>query len=213
MCHEKIKYVVENEIRQGPYIAWISKQQMLWGNGVHWGKCEDISTKAGLLRHAGVRRPSDDELLYQLKKWGICIQWPPPALNYLLNSVVRTKLIHPMLKGKGYTDLGFLYGKGYVTKDGKMDQRYSTGISGYFIYLRDDEFRQDQQTWLSEQDLWLRIQFRRCQDTFERAVMGQIESAKNKEKIGLRLLNYREFDELDAAVDQKYLTWNQGKND
>ena len=211
ICHQKIEHVIENEVRKNPYMAWVSKNQLLWNNGLsgqHWKETEGALGKS-LLDHAGVTRPSFEDLDVQVRRYGYCMEFPPRELPPILNNIVRSLFIKPMLLGKKYTDIRFLFGHGYIDKEGKLDPRYPTGISGYFFYLADGDYRSEQQEWLERQPLWLRLQFVRNTETYISVIMGQIKSGERKIPIGQKLLNHEEFRELDPKIEEKQITWHR----
>jgi hypothetical protein len=49
-------HVINNEVRAAPHISVISKRQLWFGNGPHFGNVEDFM-KQGLRANAGVKTP------------------------------------------------------------------------------------------------------------------------------------------------------------
>jgi len=207
---EKIEYMIEEEVRRSPYIAWVSKGQMMWGNGIHWKEAEGW-LKEGLFKHIGIIRPSDSTLQYQIAQYGYCMPWPPPSLPPMLGQVMRPDFVNQWVDGKKYTDLRFFWGLGYIDEEGKLIPQYGNGIAGYFIFLADPTFRKDQQYWLEDQPEWLRMQWVRCHDTYIKAVEYQIKTSQRKVIISQRLLGMEEYKELDAKIDDREIEWRKNR--
>jgi hypothetical protein len=208
---EKVNYVIEDEVRVEPFITWVSKGQIMWGNGRHWREAEDW-VKAGLFKHVGIKRPTDSTLEYQISQYGYCMPWPPPSFPPMLGKVMRPDFVNQWVDGKKYTDLRFFWGLGYIDEEGKLLDQYGNGIAGYFIFLADPEARKDQQFWLENQPEWLRKQWIRCFDTYIRAVDYQVKVSQRKILVGQRLLGVEEYKELDARIDDDKIEWRKKDN-
>ena len=196
----KIDWVVESEVMVAPYIAWLSKGQMMWGNGTHW-KGAPPEIQAGLFKHAGIRRPSRQVLAEQFKIYGYCMPWPVPAFPPMLGRVMRPDYVNQWVFGRKYTHLRFFWGLGYIDKNGKIKKEYGRGVAGYFIFLADPQFRPIQQQWLETQPEGLRKQWSLNSRTYIDAVDYQIKASQNKMTISQRLLSMEEYKQLDPKIE------------
>jgi hypothetical protein len=202
---EMTKYVIEHEVYMYPYIAWLSKGQLLWGKGTHWKESSSYLGK-GLLRHAGIRKPSQADLDFQTSRFGYCMEWPEPR-TWGLTGLVKSEFINKKATGKGFNNLEFLYGRGYIDEEtGKLDPRYSYGITGWFIMHVDSAYRQEQIEWLENQPEYIRTQYARCCSTFKDVIQQQIESGNKKAITNHYLLDQEVYKEIrDALKDRKKL--------
>ncbi len=196
-----IQHTLDHEVYLPPYITWLSKGQLLWGEGRHWKEAPSHLRK-GILKHSGIRKPSQGDLDYQKKRFGYCMEWPEPR-TWALTGLMKSEFINKKAMGTGFTDLEFLYGRGYINeKTGKLDPDYSYGINGWFVLHRAPEYREQQINWLETQPDYIRIQYARCCDTFVDVVKQQIESGHKKTLTNSYLLDqviYKEIrDELQS---------------
>jgi len=166
---------------------------------MHWKNAKDKWLKEGITKHAGITRPTNDELKYQIGEYGYCMPWPPPTFPPMLGQVMRPDFVNQWIDGKQYTDLRFFWGLGYVNEQGKLIPEYGNGVAGYFMFMADSPFREFQQQWLDKQPKWKRIQWARCNDTYISAVDYQIKASRRKMIVSQRLLGVQEYKELDAA--------------
>lgn len=207
---EMIQYVIDSEVYQPPYITWISRNQMIWGNGVHW-KSAPAHLKAGLMKHAGITKPSQADLNFQMRRFGYCLEWPNPWL-WELPSIMKSDFINKKAKGTGYKDLEFVYGFGYVDpKDGSLDPNHTKAICGWFILHTDKEqYFQTQTDWLASKkgtkDEFLLHQYNRVCSTHLSCVQQQIESGHKKSLINTQLLEQHVYKEIrEEMVRRKAL--------
>jgi len=201
---EMILWVFDNEVYQYPYITWISKGQLLWGKGRHWKNAPDY-LQAGILRNAGIRKPSQADLDFQQRIYGYCMEWPEPR-TWALTSIMKSDFINKKALGKNYSDLEFLYGRGYINeKTGNLDPDYSYGISGWFVMNTNKEYRETQIEWTGSQPEYIRAQYARCCRTFPDVVRQQIESGHKKAITNSYLLNQEVYKEIRIALENKHL--------
>ena len=199
-----IQYVLDNEVYSYPYMTWLSKGQLLWGNGVHF-KNAPPHINPGILKHAGIRKPSQDDLDFQKRKFGYCMEWPEPR-TWALTGLMKSDFINKKARGKKYDDLEFLYGRGYIDETtGKLDPKYSYGITGWFVMHTDPAYRQEQIDWLSKQPEYIRAQYSRCCQTFPDTVKQQIESGHRKAITNSQLLDQEVYKEIRDALNLQNL--------
>lgn len=204
IVHEMIQYVLDNEVYLYPYISWISKGQLLWGAGRHW-KEAPCHLQKGILKHLGIKKPSQMDLDFQKRRFGYCMEWPEPK-TWALTSIMKSAFINKKASGIQYDDLEFLYGRGYINeKTGKIDTEYSSGISGWFVMHGDSEYRQEQIEWLASQPVYVRAQYERCCDTFANVVQQQIESGNRKALTNSRLLDQDAYKEIRSSLKDRQL--------
>lgn len=201
---EKIDYVIKNEVRKFPYITWISRNQMLWGEGIHFKGAKEKTLRYGILDNSGVSKPSRFDLDYQKKKFGYSMNFPPDELKKIFTSVMKKRFVNESIKGK-YSDLFFLYGKGFIdSRAEKLIIEYGNGIFGYFVMLKDKEKREEQQIWLESQPIWLRLQWERCSNTYDSMLESKRKSAITMESTCSALIAFTPiYKELDSKLSKE----------
>ena len=205
-----ILHVIEEEVRKPPFITWVSKEQVCWGRGVHFGKWGHVYAE-GLYKHSGVSRPSHADLGYQKQRWGYCMVWPPRDIWDIPNHTVRNHFVKKMIQGRDYTDVGFFWGLGYIdSKTSKLDLSCTSGISGWFMFSKDEESYPVAQEWLTTQEEWLQVQWIRNCDTYFKSIQQQSESGRKKALINQSLLaSQTQWQKFKVSVDPKLLTWRK----
>jgi len=199
-----IQHVLDTEVYLYPYITWLSKGQLLWGKGRHWQSAPEYLQK-GILEHAGIKKPSQMDLDFQMRKFGYCMEWPEPR-TWAMTSIMKSDFINKKAANLQYENLEFLYGRGYINeKTGRIDAEYSSGISGWFIMHSDQEYRAEQIEWLSSQPVYIRAQYERCCNTFANVVQQQIESGNRKALTNSRLLDQDVYKEIRVALQDRDL--------
>lgn len=202
---EMIQYVVDGEVYNPPYISWLSKGQLLWGGNVHWKTAKKYLQK-GILKHAGIRKPSQSDLDFQIKRFGYCLEWPEPRC-WALTSLMKSEFINKKATGKGFTSIEFLYGRGYIDpKTSKLDPNCSNGITGWFILHSSEDVRDEQLNWIESQPKYIWEQYARCYNTFTDVVQQQIESGNAKAITNSYLLDQSAYKEVMKRLEQ-----NKGK--
>jgi hypothetical protein len=201
---EMILWVFKEEVYAYPYITWISKGQLLWGKGSHWKDAPEY-LQQGLLRNAGIKKPSQRDLDFQVRMYGYCMEWPEPK-TWALTSIMKSDFINKKALGKKYSDLEFLYGRGYINeKTGNLDPDYSYGISGWFVMNSDKAYRMEQIEWIASQPEYIRAQYSRCCRTFPDVVRQQIESGHKKAITNSYLLEQEVYKEIRSALQDRHL--------
>jgi len=220
ICIEMINHVLNTEVHNPPHITWLTKNNLLWGKGSHWADqdCPDY-LQEGLLKHAGIRKPSQRDLNYQMKIFGYCMEWPEPRC-WSLTNIMKSHFINSKSnynqelkarmnkKWKINSDyLEFIYGRGYIDqKTLKLDPDYTYGIVGWFVLHTAPEYREEQINWIKKQKPYIAYQYARNCDTFSSVVRQQITSAQNKQAINTDLLEQHVYKELrQRLVDEKVL--------
>jgi len=198
---EMIQHVIDNQVYCPPYITWLSKNQLLWGGNGHWEKAKTHLQK-GLLKHAGIRKPSQADLDYQMKRFGYCLEWPEPKC-WALTGLMKSEFINKKAKGDDFKSIEFLYGRGYINpKTLKLDPDCSYGITGWFIIHADKETREKQLNWLQEQKEYARMQYERCCRTFKDIIQQQIESGNAKAVTNSYLLDQVAYKEIREELQK-----------
>ena len=200
---DMVQHVLDNEVYNYPHITWLSKNQLLWGGNGHWKNCTDPQVSAGILRHAGIRKPSQQDLDYQQRRFGYCLEWPQPKVWDMVTSVVKTSFINKRATGEGFKSIDFLYGRGYIGADGKMDKDHTSGVVGWFIMANDPNVRRYQIDWVENQSIQIRGQWERCCFDFKSTVQQQIESGHKKAIINSYLLDQFAYKEIEQALNER----------
>jgi len=199
---QMIQYVLDNEVYSYPYIAWVSKGQLLWGAGRHW-KTAPGYLKKGLLKHAGINKPSQADLDFQKRRFGYCMELPEPR-TWALTGLMKSEFINKKARGEDYSNLEFLYGRGYINeKTGNLDPNYSYGITGWFVMHADPSSRNEQIEWLVEQPEYIRAQYARCCSTFKDTIQQQIESGNRKAITNHYLLDQEVYKEIRDELNNR----------
>src|SRR5262245_25283453 len=111
---EMLEFVIDQEVREPPYIAFVTKQQLAWGDGPHW-KAAPPYLKAGVRKNANVRQPSDADISRSERLYGYTALVKPTELfSKMFNVLVRQHIQMNTLSGKGFSDIRVLTGKGYI---------------------------------------------------------------------------------------------------
>lgn len=197
-----IDFVLDQEVYSPPYITWLSKNQLLWG-GNHWKRApEELTDLAeGVLKHAGIRKPTQGDLDFQKQRFGYCLDWPEPRTWGLVGDLMKRQFIDKKARGQ-FSEIEFLYGRGYVDEQGQLDPDYTNGIIGWFIMANAPEVRGQQVQWLKEQSVKVRGQWTRCCNTFESTVQQQVESGNRKAIINSYLLAQTTYKEIAAETEE-----------
>lgn len=199
-----IQYVIDTEVYSPPYIAWISRGQLLWGEGKHW-KDAPPYLKKGILKHAGIRTPGQGELDRQRRAYGYCMESPEPRC-WDLTGLMKSQFINKKANGKGFSSIEFLYGKGYIDrKTNKLDPFYSYGITGWFLFHADPEIRKTQLEWLENQPRYIVLQYERNCSTFKNMIKQQVNSGQAKAITNSYLLDQVVYKEIHHALIQRGL--------
>jgi hypothetical protein len=201
-----VDHVIEKRVERPPYITWVSKSQILWGEGFHFKNTINQDVKCGLCKHTRFKRPSNDFIISLHQKFGDTIHWPPPILMNMIQSVIRKNFINETVLG-GKSDLDISFGKGYITEDGEYKPEYSKAICGYFIMKADHEYRQEQQVFMDNATMWMKLQFYLTKSTYQQAVMSQLEGARAKILINEMLLEKKSHDEISVDINPELITW------
>lgn len=201
-----IDYVLEEEVYNGNYTTWLTKNQLLWGGNGHWKTCPDKYLQKGIYLHAGITKPKQDDLNYQKRRFGYCLEWPQPQCWDLVSSIIKKSYVNKKATGKDFASIEFLYGKGYIDAKGKLDPHNTKGIVGYFIMSANVNIRQTQIKWIQNQSIQIRGQWGQSTDTFISTVRQQVESGHRKAVINSYLLDQTVYKEIDAVVRPKQLS-------
>ena len=200
-------FVIENEVRSKPYISVISKRMMYWGNGPHF-KAGAEYIKSGLMKNMGIRIPKKSEVERARYHYGYeALQYPWSELNSVVNRVMRNKIQKNLLNGKGLNDVRVMLGRGYIKEDGTLDPNQTMGISVYVIFLADRDYRDHQNSWISDQPEWVRFQIARNQETHYDILFEKKKQASTLVIMNRKLIKQEEYKQLEPAVDRARLPW------
>ena len=214
VLEDMMLYIINNEVRNEPYMSYVSKRQLWFGEGLHFKKCTENHLKAGLRANAGVRIPKDTEIEKKNRFYGYeALVKPWKALNNLTNKVFRHSILLKTLKGEHLEDVRVLLGKGYVRKDGTLDPEQTKGISVYILFLADSNFRKQQNDWLRVQPNWMRYQVARNLHTHRDILINQRRVGQKIVRDSQKLLKQDEWQDLDPAVDPEELDWGEEEED
>lgn len=206
---DMVACVVNNEVRNPPYISLVSKRQIWNGAGYHW-KNEERYIKAGLMQNAGIRIPKDSEIDKKNRFYGYeALQKPWRALNNLSNRVLRKGFILKQFDGEKFEDIRILLGRGYIRADGTLDPDQTKGISVYVLFLANPKRREDQNEWLQDQPKWARFQVARNQYTHMDVIAEKLRAANKTVRDQRKLTKFLEWQDLDPAVDPNEYTWGE----
>ena len=208
---DKINYIIEDRVNVEPYVAWVSKNQLLWGSGFHFKNAPTDYLKSGLFKHAGLNRPTNSERLRWFKRYGFCQDFPPISLIDGIQQTIRDKFVlqsdDRIAKNNRYTHLKFLYGKGYVDEDtGEFVNVHHKYIYGYFIHQKDSIFADDIASYIVGNDKdcnWIRKQWENCSKTHLKMVNDQIKSGEQKALINSILIENDQHLQIDSKLDKK----------
>ena len=205
---DRIMYVVENEVRQHPYIAVLSKKQLYNNDGVHFKHASENGVKAGLLKHLNVRIPTKNKIEEAERFYGYpALTGPWSEMNAIVNRAFRNKILINTQNGHHLNDVRVMLGKGYINEDGTLDNNETSGISVYVLFLADREYREQQNEWIRNQKVWVKYQIARNQDTHASILIEKRKQANTLVKMNKKLLSQNEYKELDPSVDRKELPW------
>ena len=203
---DMLYHVIENKVRQKPYIAVISKKQLWFGGGYHFKNTPNYIQK-GLRANTGVRIPSKAEMDSAQMKYGYpALQTPFKELNRITNIAVRS-LEKLVVNGNELNDIRIMKGRGYVTNDGRVKKDETQGIAVYVIFLASHEFRNDQNTWIKQQDDWVGWQILNNQEDYPKLLAERRQAASAIVKLNRKLLQLDEYKELESGRDKSLIPW------
>jgi len=204
-----MRYLIDVEVRNKPYISIVSKKQLWFGDGVHFKHADDY-IKKGLRANAGFRIPTDIECEKKERFYGYpALQKPWKTLNQITNKAIRNKIQLETFKGKELEDIRLLIGRGYVREDGSLDPNQTKGISVYILFMADSQFREAQNKWIQSQPMWIRYQVVRNQHTHLDILKERQRAAQKTVSDNRKLINQNEWKELDSAVDMEQIDWSE----
>lgn len=202
-------HVIESQVREAPHIAVVSKKQLWFGEGVLFKDCPDPDVKDGLRKFLGVRIPTDVEVESKNLFYGYpALQKPWSYLNNITNPAIRQRISWRTIDGKELSDIRIVLGKGYIRKDGTLDPKQTKGISCYVLFFADSKMRPMQNQWISEQELWIRLQILRNQVTHRELLTEQKKRGSNIVRNNNKLLDHNEYLQLDPQLDREQITWD-----
>ena len=205
---DMIDWLIEDRVRQSPYIAIVSKRQLWYGNGM-WNKCPDPDLKKGLRVFLGVRIPTDVEVEKKNLFYGYpALQKPWSYLNNITNHAVRQGILWKVIDGGFYSDIRPVLGMGYVREDGTLDPSQTSGISCYVFFHSDLAFRELQNDWIKMQKDWVQLQILRNQMTHRQLLSEKQKAASTLMKNNRKLLLLTEYRELKVPIDRQKITWS-----
>jgi hypothetical protein len=199
--------MIEENVLKPPHIVMISRGVIEWG-GDKWFKNAAPYIHAGMKRNAGLTEPDLGFHKHCAYSYGTVFDWPPKPLINIINNVAKTRIINACSQDKDFDYLSYLYSRGFInSKTGKRDPARNLEIYVRFFFMRDPIYRPIQQTWLSNQDLYIRKQWRLAGDLFRQTVMGQVESGRKKQAINKQVLYRTEYLELNSGVSDDEIDW------
>ena len=205
---DRIIYVIENKVRQQPYIALLSKKQLYNNDGFHFKNAKDPGIQAGLLKHLNIRIPRKVKMEEAERFYGYpALIGPWGEMNNIVNRAFRNKILINTQNGNHLNDVRVMLGKGYINEDGTLDNSETTGISVYVLFLADREYRPHQNEWIRNQKDWVKYQIARNQDTHASILIEKSKQAKALVRTNKNLLTQNEYKELDPGVDRQALPW------
>ncbi len=205
VLEDMFMHVIDNEVRKKPYFAILSKKQLWWGEGVHFKNAPNYIQK-GLMRNIGLRIPKKTDLEKAEDYYGYkALVTPWTELNNITNNIMRHKILKATLNGLG--DIRVMLGKGYITKEGKLDLNQTQGISVYIIFLADIAYRNKQNEWIANQPEWMRFQIARNKATHYDILVEKQKSASTLIKMNRLLIKQQEYKQLEPAVDRAKIPW------
>jgi hypothetical protein len=208
VLEDMVTYVIENEVRTEPYISVLSKKQLWFGNGRHFGSARK-EVGAGLRAHLGIKIPSDIEVEKKRQFYGYdALVKPWGELNNITNRVMRNRILKRIIDAKELNDVRILLGRGYIRKDGTLDPKQTKGISVYVLFLADTAFREAQNRWIASQVEWVRLQVARNQHTHADILTEKKAAASSLVLINRKLLKQEEWKQLDPSIDRDLITWD-----
>jgi len=208
-----LDWIINDQVRQSPYITIVSKKQLWFGNG-KWKGCPDSDLKKGLRSSLGIRIPTDVEIEKKNFFYGYpALQKPWSYLNNITNHAVRRGILWKVIDGKEYSDIRPIIGKGYVREDGTLDPNQTTGQSCYIFFYADPIFRDSQNDWIKRQKDWVQLQILRNQMTHREVLSEKQKQASTLVKNNKKLLQLMEYKELEVPIDREKITWETSEED
>lgn len=219
---QKIEWVFEKEVYAFPHIAWISVNQLIWGEGMHW-KEDDCPKylKLGIMKHLKIYRASNNQRrAHKLRcKWEIPDL--PEDLYGAIKASVKSKIVNPILKREDYKDINPLWARGYI--DGEtvppvFDQTKARDLAGWFFYLNNPETFHGQRRHLETfegKNRNITCQFLYNSQVFDIQLRQQYAAISTK----LELLEFCQQDEFAShklirpKVSDEEQTWDNPEDD
>lgn len=214
---EKIDHVFFNEVNRGPFISWVSVEQLIQG-GTHWKKSKcDYEMSAGLIEHMGWKRGADWAREQWFKKTG----WDPGKLPYKFYENVRSFTKREILNNlvKNIDEIGILpfYTQGYIDPDDMVfDVSKSNAVSGYFFIKIGEMFTNTQNEWLlncfqhpKKRYIAIQYEYNRQAHVYKRRKQMNAASAKLDMLEAYENLNYRQTELVRIRLNKKYITWSE----
>lgn len=205
---DMIDWVIEDRVRQAPYIATISKRQLWFGNGT-WKNSPDPDLSKGLRGFLGIRIPSQAEIENKNMFYGYqALHGPWSYLNTITNHAIRAGLLWNTIDEKKYSDIRVILGKGYIREDGTLDPNQTKGISCYVLFNADPIFREEQNDWIRMQPDWIQLQILRNIMTHRELLAERAKSASVLVKNNRKLLALDEYKQLNVPIDREKIPWD-----
>jgi hypothetical protein len=209
-----IDHVIKNEVETGPFITWVSIEQLVWGAGRHWKNCDDPILRAGLLNHMGWRKGA----LWARAEWEKVTGWDPGELPFKfkedIRNYIRRIIINPLRENLEKAHIIPWYSPGYIDPNTlALDENHSGAISGYFFILKGEMFANTQNEWLYSQ--WdnsktkhIVVQFEFNRSSFHKSQRKQVNMALGKLEMAEKMLSMDlgQLDLIKFDLDKKYIT-------
>lgn len=214
VLQKKVEWVFDNEVYQKPHLTWISVGQTIWGNGKHWKDCDDECLKAGIREHLGIRKASNEARNRWANVWGWEVPEFPQSLYDTIKSIIKSKIINPMIFDEKYTGISPFYAQGYIdpkTDPPTFNSRYAKSIAGWFFYLNDPNIKKISEKYLTSlfdtKDAHIPFQWEYNKSGFPKMIRQQIASSSKKLDLVYQLEKYSGYKNIGLKIDQDLITW------
>lgn len=214
---EMVEWVIEREVNNSPYIAWLSIGQLQFGKGYHFKQMPG-QLGNGLNRHMGYRMGLPASEQTRRSFFNKCGWDPGPYPAHYLKSLktwINDEVIKKILQEKAYKGIAPLFGPGHYsvpTKEKpKPEFTQPRVIMGYFFAKEDEGVLKIQNDWI--ESCWgkpkmkhIPPQFEHCKPAMEKHARDQLLSAQEKIDYKERLREVVYFNKLSArkVLPQEY---------
>jgi hypothetical protein len=216
---EKIDFVLNEEVKKGPFISWVSVEQLIQG-GIHWKNC-DYELIAGLVEHMGWKRGAN----WARDQWEKACGWDPGKLPYKFNENVRAYMKKEILNylANHLDEIGILpfFTQGYIDPSTLVfDVTKSNSISGYFFLRVGDMFVNTQNDWLFQcfqhpKKRFIAIQYEYNRQAYKFKRRSQIKATLGKLNMleAYQEMNHEQIDMVRFNLEKKFITWSEDDYD